>query len=193
MNLRLFTGLRLPDMLAERLPVMQRGVPGASWRSVESFHITLAFHGEVDNAKARDLHFELTQVRIAPFEVRLQGPGWFGNAEPHSLFMGVTPTDQISRLAGQCERAARRAGIAIEARRYSPHVTLAYLRGTPAKECVAFCQKLNLYRSEPFLVEEFALFSSHSGRGPSRYEEQAWYSLVAPKPAPGLPKEPKLG
>lgn len=178
MSLRLFTALAVPAEIQDRLAAMQRGLPGASWRPPENFHITLAFHGQIDEAKARDLDLELSQIVLPPIEVRLQGIGWFGGVEPENLWIGAEPYRDMSELASKCERAARRAGLDVEKRRFTPHVTLAYLRGTPAKECALFAQKLNLYKSAPFLADTFGLYSSHLGKGPSRYEEEAAYPLT---------------
>jgi 2'-5' RNA ligase len=184
MSLRLFTAIAVPSDIQDRLAAMQRGIPGASWRPKENFHITLAFHGDVDEAKARDLDLELSQIVLPPMEVKLQGIGWFGGLEPNNLWIGAEPFRGLSELASKCERAAKRVGLEVEKRKFTPHVTLAYLRGTPAKECAMFAQKLNLYKSAPFLVDMFYLYSSHLGKGPSQYEEEAAYPLTGKPPAP---------
>ena len=53
----------------------------------------------------------------------------------------------MRRLALKCENAARRVGLKPEARNYKPHVTLAYLRGSPPDRIAAWLQGHNLLKS----------------------------------------------
>ena len=50
--MRLFVALPIPDAVAQRLMLMQGGVPGARWQSREQLHLTLRFIGEVDGRDA---------------------------------------------------------------------------------------------------------------------------------------------
>lgn len=179
MRLRLFAALPIPDFVADRLVPMQKGVPGAAWRPRDSFHITLRFFGEIDGAKAEDLDGELAQVRVKPFELALKAAGSFGGADPRSLWIGVEPHPSLLLLAEGCERAARRAGLAPDARRFSPHVTLAYIRsGTDLERIRAFERRCALFRSPAFAVDRFHLYSSHERKkGPNAYVAEAEYPL----------------
>ena len=50
---RLFTGLEVPGDVAMDLDMMRGGIMGARWIDRESFHITLRFIGDIDEALAR--------------------------------------------------------------------------------------------------------------------------------------------
>ena len=89
MSLRLFLAIPIPEAIAERLLSLESGVPGASWRLPEQFHLTLRFIGEVDEAIARDIDHELGRIVAAPFEIALEGAGSFGGQEPTALWAGV--------------------------------------------------------------------------------------------------------
>jgi hypothetical protein len=60
--IRLFAAVVLPADVAVALTRAQQGLPGARWRPVEAFHVTLRFFGEMDAARADDLDAELGQA-----------------------------------------------------------------------------------------------------------------------------------
>ncbi len=177
--LRLFIALPVPDAIADRLVAIQRGVPGAQWRPREALHVTLRFVGEVDEPFAEELDHALAAIRQAPFEMRALGAGSFGGADPHSLFLHVDGGPALRALAGACDAACRRLGKPPERERYTPHVTLAYLRGgsDPAR-VFAFERNQSLFRAGPWIADRFHLYSSWLGKGPSRYEIEAEYPLM---------------
>lgn len=180
MSLRLFSALAVPGDVAERLAGLMRGVGGARWRPRESLHVTLCFYGDVQEPAARDLDAALDSVALAaaPFDITLKGAGAFGGADPHSLWIGVAANPALEALAKDCARAARHAGVRVEPRKYTPHVTLAYLRGTPLSDIAAFEQRHALFTSRTWRVDRFGLFSSRLRQGqPSAYLEEASYTL----------------
>ena len=181
MSLRLFAALDLPDPVAARLIAQMRGVPGAKWRPRENLHITLRFFDEVAEDVAEDLDVELDRIapETAAFDISLQGAGYFGGADPHALWAGVAANEALGVLAQRCERAARRCGLKQEARKFMPHVTLAYLGGTVLERVIAFEKRLALFESEVWRVDSFQLYSSHVRRNaPSLYREEACYALL---------------
>lgn len=180
MSLRLFLALPIPAPVASRLQTLETDVPGASWRLPEQYHLTLRFIGEVDEATARDIDTELGRIVAAPFEIALRGVGSFGGREPSALWAGVTDeaAGALTRLAGQCESAVRRAGLPAEGRKYRPHVTIAYLHGTRDVEAAHFLADAAEFRTEPFLADHFCMYSSRPTRDGSRYVEEAVYPLT---------------
>ena len=181
MSLRLFAALEIPDDVAERLIALMRGVPGAKWRAREHLHLTLRFFDEVQEPVAADLDAALEEVGqgTAPFELQLRGAGFFGGADPHALWAGVSPNTALKALAADCERAARRCGLKAEARKFTPHVTLAYLKGAMLERVVAFEKRVALFQSRPWVADNFVLFSSHVRKNaPSLYREEAVYPLL---------------
>lgn len=181
MSLRLFAALELPDEIADGLLPLMRGVPGAKWRPRENLHLTLRFFGEAPENVADDLDAALEEIALAtaPFDVQLKGVGFFGKEEPHALWAGVAPNPALKALAADCERAARRCGLPAEARKFVPHVTLAYLAGATLERVIAFEKRLALFESAHWTATGFVLFSSHVRRNaPSLYREEASYALL---------------
>lgn len=178
MSLRLFLAIPVPPEIAVRLSALETDVPGASWRQPEHFHLTLRFIGEVDEATARDIDFELGRIVAAPFEISLRSTGSFGGKEPSALWAGVNAPPDLARLASMCETAARNAGLAPESRKYLPHVTLAYLHGTLDDEVAPYLQYTADFRTEPFWVDHFCMYSSRATKAGSHYVEEAVYPLI---------------
>lgn len=182
MTLRLFAAIPMPEEIADRLVLLQGNVRGASWRPRENFHLTLRFFGEIDEARARDLDGELARIAAHPFEIRLKGAGSFGGREPSALWVGVggagvEAPEQLAKLAAGCERAARRVGLSPEKQSFTPHVTLAYCHGTTDFDAAEFCARVGDFRTEPFWVDHFAMFSSVQTKRASAYVEGAVYPL----------------
>ena len=182
MMLRLFAALPIPFQIAERVKPLMKGVPGAKWRPLENLHITLAFFGELDGAKAEDLDHELAEIRSAPFELRLKGAGRFGRCQPSAVWLGVEGGQAIETLARRCARAGHRANVKMDKRAYVPHLTLAYIPGwTEPARVHDFESRLGLYRSDPFIADRFHLYSSRQRKSgkPNAYEIEAEYPLYA--------------
>ena len=179
MTLRLFAALPVPDSLHADIRRLQKGVPGARWRPPENFHVTLRFFGEMDERRAEDLDAELAHIVMAPFELALSGSGWFGKLDPRALWLGVRPSEELLQLNAKCERAARRAGLEPEHRNFHPHMTLAYLQGTPIEKLTRFAERTGGFATEPWRVTHFTVYSSRLSRGANNiYEPEADYPLL---------------
>lgn len=176
--IRLFAALSIPPEIGDALVPRQTGIDGARWRPLEALHVTLRFFGEIREDMARDLDAELLGLRAAPFEIALSGAGAFGDGpDLHAVWAGVAETPELTRLAAACERAAKRAGLPADTRRYRPHVTLAYLRRADPRQVAAWIQANNLLASPPILITAFGLYSSVLSAEGSRYRLEAEYPL----------------
>lgn len=177
--IRLFVALPVPYEIGEALTRRQQGLPRARWRSTDDFHITLRFFGEVQETLAADLDSALAAISASPFEVQLEGVGSFGEgAHVSSVHALATPSEPLTRLAARCETAARKVGLKPDTRSYKPHVTLAYLKGTPPERVAAWIQGHNLLKSPSWRADRFGLYSSWLSEDGSRYELEREYRLI---------------
>ena len=175
----LFAALPIPYGITKDIVRLQKGVSGARWRPAESLHITVCYFGEVDDDRAEELDRHLASRAVPAIELSLKGVGHFGRNPPHSLWAGVAENPALTGLHEHAKASARRAGIEVERRLYRPHLTMAYLREDvdPAR-IISFEQRLARWESEPFLVDEMQLWSSHrKKRGPNLYRVEATYPL----------------
>ena len=168
---RLFTALEIPHDVADDLEVLRGGIEGARWIDKASYHVTLRFVGDVEPPVAKELSRALGEVGGWAFETSLSGIGSFGSKSPRSVWAGVRGNPALEELQANQEAACRRIGLPPETRKFTPHVTLARLRGGrgASVEVHNFISRHNLYESRPFSVEEFVLLSSRPSRGGGPY------------------------
>jgi RNA 2',3'-cyclic 3'-phosphodiesterase len=176
---RLFTGLEIPKALGDSLSLLRGGLPGARWIDPENYHVTLRFIGDVDDDIAQEIDWLLGQVRRKGFELRLDGLQSFGGRKPRALIATVAPSQMLMELHAEQERLMRRVGLDPEARKYTPHVTLARLRDTSSFEVAEYLSARAAFRSPPFSVSRFVLFSSRASVGGGPYVVEAAYPLAA--------------
>ena len=175
---RLFAAVAIPPLIAEGLVRRQTGLLGASWRPVETFHITLRFFGDINEAVADDVDSALAVVSGPALDLSLKGVGSFGEGDDiDAVWAGVETNAALTQLAGRCESAARKAGLKAETRSYRPHVTLAYLRRPDPTSVAVWEQANNLLKSPPFRIDRFGLYSSHQTSEGSRYRLERAYRL----------------
>ena len=143
---RLFAAIAVPEDIGDELAgELQTGLLCASWRPQINFHVTLRFFGEISHELAIDLDHALGEIEVSTFEIELDGVGWFGRRSPTAIWARVRETDALRSLSAQCERAARRLGLAAEKRPFVPHVTLAYLHDIPLEDVVQWADRHKNY------------------------------------------------
>jgi 2'-5' RNA ligase len=169
---RLFTGLEIPQNLANELAMLRGGIYGARWIDAENYHITLRFIGDIDHATAGDVVGALDQIRRDAFTVTLDELSYFGGDRPRAIVAKAQPVPPLVQLQAEQERLLRRIGIPPEPRKFTPHVTLARLRDASTL-AVADYLGARSFLSRRFEAHRFVLFSSRDsfGGGPYVIEE----------------------
>ncbi len=175
---RLFTGLEIPAHTAAALSGLRGGLPGARWIEPENYHVTLRFIGDVDDAIAREIALMLGQVRRRAFEVEFDGLSSFGGRKPRVVFAAIAPTAPLLELQAEHERLLQRLGLEPEGRKYTPHLTLARLRDSSNRQVADYLAARGYFRSAPFTVDRFVLFSSRASVGGGPYIPEAVYPLA---------------
>jgi 2'-5' RNA ligase len=77
------------------------------------------------------------------------------------------------------ERVLQRIGLAPEGRKFTPHVTLARLRGSHAADIAQYISMAGPLDSLKFPVGRFVLFSSRDSVGGGPYVIEQSYPLAA--------------
>ncbi|MEM7430096.1 MAG: RNA 2',3'-cyclic phosphodiesterase [Pseudomonadota bacterium] len=176
---RLFTGIAIPADIALSLSFLRGGIRGARWIDQESYHLTLRFVGDIENDTAAELVDALGSVTGPRFEMELRGSGHFGNLKPRAVWAAVSAPPELTELQTRQERLCQRLGLAPEPRKFTPHVTLARLKGRVSPlEVEDFEARHSGFRSPPFEVREFVLYSSRPSKGGGPYVVEETYPLL---------------
>jgi len=166
---------------------VRRAAAPFRWVAAEQLHLTLAFYAAVPERSLDDLveRLERAAGRRTPFEARVAGGGAFPHAAgARVLWAGLdTPErDELDRLAAGARAAASRAGVAVDGRRFRPHLSVARL-GRPG-EVTAWVRLLDTYAGPAWTVDTLTLLASYLGQGPRgrpRYEVVGEFPLAAPR------------
>ena len=170
--IRAFVGIPLPVPLlpacraAARVAVSGRKVPE------ENMHLTLVYLGPQEVRTLEDLAEALEALRPPPVAVHLTGLDMLaGFKSARHLVAAVAPEKGLVQLQDVVERAARRVGIALERRRFRPHVTLV-------RDCLdATLPPWVAVPAAP--ATSFALFRSTLKRQGAEYDSLAVYPIPA--------------
>jgi len=174
---RLFTAIEIPNLVGAGLSMLRGGLSGARWIDPENYHVTLRFMGDVDDALGREIMYMLGQVQRRGFELSLDGLDQFGGNRPRALFAAVKANAALLELQAEQERIMQRLGLSPD-RAYKPHVTLARLRDASSRQVADYLATRGYYRSQPFQVPRFVLFSSRDSVGGGPYLVEAAYPLA---------------
>lgn len=176
--IRLFVAIVPPGEMRARLSSLCGGVSDARWVDPENLHLTLRFIGEVQEPFVEDIAYALRAIRMASFPLTLSGVGHFESRQQvRQLWAGVAPSPPLVDLQGRVDAAVRRAGVAIEGKRFVPHVTLARLKGVKASLVGPWLQTNGPFRGFPFTVSSFTLMASYLGRSGPVYQPVEDFAL----------------
>lgn len=173
-----------PQVLAEltgAVAPLRASRPDLRWSSQESWHLTLAFLGEVDESLLSGLATRMQRAagRHSVQELAVRGAGAFPRPSRATVLWAGIEADlpALEALARSVGAGARRAGAppAGENRKYRPHLTLARCR-EPAN-VAGLVLELEQFAGTPWTAESVSLIRSQLGAGPPRYEQLGTWPL----------------
>ncbi len=189
--MRCFIALELPDEAKERLVgaarILAGRFPGARWVRAESFHLTLAFLGEIEGT---ELVCARTAVRAAAgagdFDLDFTGTELLPDRGPARVLTLLAGAGELecTEIHGRVNRAlslaARESGLPPlnpewpEGRRFRAHVTLARAGGRPfprdPRGLAEAWEQIRARTQAPCRVRRCILYRSDLGPGGARYE-----------------------
>ena len=174
---RLFTGLEIPSDIGQALSTLRGGLPGARWIDPGNYHLTLRFIGDVDDTVAHEVASLLGRVKRGAFDLHMEGLTSFGGRKPRAVVANVSPAQALLDVQAEQERLMQRIGLEPEGRKYTPHVTLARLRESSSRDVAEYLAARGFFRTSPFKVSRFVLFSSRASVGGGPYVVEASYPL----------------
>jgi 2'-5' RNA ligase len=134
----------------------------------------------VDRAVAEEVTEALDRLALSEaFNIRISHLGSFGGDKPRTLFAGVENNPAMQRLQAAQERILQRLGLEPDSRKFTPHVTLARLRGATADDIARHMALAGRFEPLDFPVQRFVLFSSRDSVGGGPYLVEQAYPLAA--------------
>lgn len=103
------------------------------WDTLDKFHITLKFLGNVDLEKITELSESLTAVTSgsAAFQLVYNAVGAFPDlVHPRIIWAGAQTNEALTSLQHEIELACARLGFPTDPRAFHPHITLGRVKGT---------------------------------------------------------------
>ena len=166
--MRLFFALWPPPEAAHALGIwageVAKDAVGRATRS-ETIHLTLAFLGDADPAKAAAA---ARVVRAQSFDLPIDGAKYW----PHNRIIWVGPREmpgELRDLVAGLHSSLEREGFALEKRPFAAHITLVRKAGRassiptlpavswPAEEFVLVCSRLSSQGSRYEIIDRFPL------------------------------------
>ena len=176
--IRLFAAIDMPENIRGDISEIYEAIPGARWTPENQLHLTLRFIGDVNEDTAQIIDNSLKTVKFAPFTMQLQSVGFFPpRKEPRVLWCGIAKNENLMRLQKHVERAVTTARLPHADRKFSPHITVARLNGSPPQKLAGFMATNSLFKTEPFWVSKFILYSSVLKREGALHIKEAEYTL----------------
>lgn len=169
--MRLFVGIPMPEEVADRLLMLNGGLPGARWIARQNLHLTLRFLGDAEQAQAEDLIEALERLHLAVATIQIAGLGLFGDRRrQQQLYADIQQDPELTRLNQKIEQMAQRTGFEPEGRRFHPHVTLARMRNPDKRRLGQYLEANGQFAMQPFQTTGFTLFRSHLSSEGAMYE-----------------------
>ncbi|MBE3557996.1 MAG: RNA 2',3'-cyclic phosphodiesterase [Ktedonobacteraceae bacterium] len=173
--------------LAEIIQRAARALPTLRWVDPAGIHLTLAFLGELtDEQLAQAMQAaEITAERSGAFSYRHTQLGIFGSPrQPRVIWMGIEePSGSLLQLHRTLSRELKLRGFALEARPFSPHLTLARVKNPLLPEELQALQWLlsgkHFDAASPasYQVEHITVMKSELSRAGVRYTPLELYPL----------------
>lgn len=177
--MRLFIGLSLPDHISSHISTIRGSLPSTRWNDPDSYHILLCFIGEIKNYNLiNDLDLALEKINFSSFELMIQGVHHSTSEtyETH-LWTSVSPTPALLQLRQKIERTLQQLDIKLKKQRFTPHITLAKGVGLTDQQLSNWLYQYNLFKTEPFTIHQFSLFSSYPNKDHPHYIVESNYLL----------------
>lgn len=128
--MRAFIALKLGEEYKDDLAALARALSArvdGRFMARATYHVTLAFLGEVDEAGARRAMDALDAAcaGAGPVELRCQGLGRFKRGRDDTLFLDVAPTPELKGLAARVRAELAVRDLAYDPKPFRAHITLA--------------------------------------------------------------------
>ncbi len=136
-KIRAFIAVEIPEEVQSELieiaAMFKPHINRASWVKHGNLHLTLKFLGDIESDRIEEISSALKEVAagFVPFSIRFSDVGVFPDPRrPRVLWVGLGEGEkEMIRMANAIEEAMERLGFKRERRPFTPHLTLARIKG----------------------------------------------------------------
>ena len=164
---RLFIGIGLPDAYRQSLTPLIKSLSrltdaSLNWSKPDTWHLTLKFLGETNEARIPAIKAALADVDFSAFTMRAGSAGAFPDTRrPKVLWLGLTEGgEQAAALAQSIEDALSAIGIPREKKPFRPHLTLGRIRKPAPGDWTPVLDAAATHPWPAFMVDKFTLWQS---------------------------------
>ncbi len=156
-KIRCFVALEMPEALKQLLVELTGELKKldkeklARWVNPGGIHLTLKFLGDVPTEKLAEINSAVatanSQPAIKPFELIVTGIGMFPQPEaPRVVWVGLEGNlTTLAKLQKAVEKAVEPLGFLPEARGFTAHITLGYVKDAGREEKKRLGQAIKSY------------------------------------------------
>jgi 2'-5' RNA ligase len=192
---RTFFAIEVPERLGRELERLQSclapDIPECRWASSASFHMTLAFLGDVSNSDLTRLEENVASgvCRFEPIDLSFGGVGAFPSPRrPRVLWAGLIARNPqlLSDIRKSVVAAAAESGYACEDDRFNPHVTLGRFKPGRRRplDLTAIVERYASWSCGNFTAPDVVGFASRPGPAAPTYEALSRARLCGEKSGP---------
>ena len=128
--MRTFVALDLPEDFADETAALARALRDyvdGRFMKPESYHLTLAFLGDIDE---HDLQLAIAATEaacddVSSIKLSCTGLGTFGRKNDATLWLGLVEAPELMALASRVREQLDARGITFDKKGFKPHITLA--------------------------------------------------------------------
>jgi len=190
-KIRAFIALEMPEPIrrnladiCERLKRELSDVP-LRWVPIQNMHLTLKFLGDVRPDQVEKITLVIGRLcsHYSPFEISVDKLGVFPNKQrARVLWVGIDSQISLNKLVDAFEMDLSELGFAGESRSYSPHLTLARVRGharpVDLQKINELVSSTSIPRSASALANKIVLFRSELNPSGSVYNALSKFVLT---------------
>jgi 2'-5' RNA ligase len=153
--------LELPPLIKQDLSLLCNGLLHMNW--TEHFQIILFHLGSLPESKLAEIKERLADLSALPFQINLQGISSTHTKSYYQLWAHPFPSDPILRLKHKIDLALMNVkNLPPQEKGFKPRVLLGEAEQINSHKLADYLAYHSFYKSAPFMVEHFALVSTHA-------------------------------
>lgn len=174
--IRAFVSIEIPEDIKIRILAENSSLnmKGARLVQKEQMHITLFFFERIDNEQLFTLITLFELLKAEKFGLSIEGLGIFDPRHPRIIYANVKDNGVLTEIYKRMKDPIAALGLEVEEREYTPHLTIARVRGADKPIEMKLNEFVSTHRSENyggFTCAEIKIIKSElTDRGPTYTE-----------------------